>query len=408
MSVAYQAQAVIVGAGPAGSATAVALAERGVDVLLLDKASFPRDKICGDGLTPRSVAVLQGMGLLPALEAAGALRIDAARIVAPDGRAIQVDFGELQGDLPPYGLTIPRRTLDALLLDHAQAAGARFLAGLRVTQLLQDGGRVAGVCGKLDGEPVTVRAPLTVLATGAAMPLVQQAELLPAVPPVIRAARAYFEGAAGLEPVFQLIFDRRVVPGYGWIFPMSGGRANVGAGYFQAGQFLHHTPPPTQVYQLFVQHNPEVASQLEGAQPAGAAKSYPLRTDFLTIRPVGDGVLLVGEAAGLVNPINGEGVDYALESGLMAAEVGAVALASGDLSAGGLAVYGRRLDERYHAFFYYLARMRGWYIRVPVLNLIVRKAQRRPRLKYLFVNAALGLMNPQEGVSLRTLREILF
>ena len=401
------AQVVIVGAGPAGSATAIALAARGVDVLLLDKATFPREKTCGDGLTPRALAVLQEMELLPKLEAAGALRVQGVRIYAPDGGMMEANFDELPGDFPLFGLTIPRRTLDAVLLDYAQASGARFASQFRVTELMYNDGALTGVRGTWNGEPAVVRAPLICLATGAAMPLVKKAGLLPAVPPVMRAARTYFDGTK-LEPVFQLHFDRNLLPGYGWIFPLSGGRANVGAGYFPSGKFRHRSFPPRRLYDIFVGQNPAAQSQLAGATPAGPVKSYPLRTDFLTMQTYNDGLLLVGEAAGLVNPINGEGVDYALESGLLAAKVIADALADGDLSAGRLALYGQRLHERYLTLFRYLIKMRDWYIRERVLNLIVSKAQRRPQLRFLFVNAALGLIDPKEGVSLRSLRDIIF
>ena len=401
------AQAVVVGAGPAGSATASALAQCGVDVLLLDKAAFPRDKTCGDGLTPRSVAVLQEMGLLPRLETAGARRISGIRIVAPAGCFVEVGFDELAGKLPPFSLTLPRRTLDALLLEHAQAAGARFMSRFRVQELVYKNGVIAGVQGIHKGEAALVHAPLTCLATGAAVLLVQKAGLLPTVPPPMRAARSYFGGLTELEPIFQFHFDRNLIPGYGWIFPLAGGRANVGVGCFPGRQF--RPSPPRRPYEQFINQNPLVGQQLTKATSDGPVKSYPLRTGFLSVKQTQrDGLLLVGEAAGLVNPLTGEGVDYALESGLMAAEVAAGALGEDTFSAGRLAVYGRRLHQRYGALFYYLTKMRQWYIRERVLNTVIRKAQYRPRLKYMFAHAALGLIDPKEGISLRTLRDIAF
>jgi flavin-dependent dehydrogenase len=125
------AEVVVVGAGPAGSATAGALAASGVDVLLVDKATFPREKTCGDGLTPRSVAMLETMGALAQLESAGALRIGGARLYAPNGRFAEVAFEELAEVSFPFGLTVPRKTLDTLLLEQARRAGARFVAPLR-------------------------------------------------------------------------------------------------------------------------------------------------------------------------------------------------------------------------------------------------------------------------------------
>jgi geranylgeranyl reductase family protein len=404
------AQVVVVGAGPAGSTTAAALAACGVDVLLLDREVFPREKTCGDGLTPRSVGVLGEMGLLAQVEAAGALRMEGVRIFAPNGDCIEAGF-DSSGELPSFGLTLPRIVLDALLLEHAQAAGARFVSSFRVTGLVRDGrgagagqrGGVIGVEGVLDGEPAVVRAPLTCLATGAATPLVAQAGLLPAAPLVIRATRSYFGDVRDLDPLFQFYFDRDLLPGYGWIFPMAGGRANVGTGHFRGRSLTSR-----RLHDCFLDQNHSFKQQLAGATPGGPVKSYPLRTDFPRVQTETDGLLLVGEAAGLVNPINGEGVDFALESGLLAADVAAEALLAGDLSGERLAVYGRRLRERYLTLFHYLVKMRDWYFRERVLNLIIRKAHRRPELKHLFVNAALGQTDPRDGVSLRTLAKIVF
>lgn len=407
-------QVVVVGAGPAGSTTAAALAARGVDVLLLDREVFPREKICGDGLTPRSVSVLQEMGLLSKVEAAGALRITGVRIHAPGGESVEADFAGSRG-LPSYGLTIPRIALDAVLLEHAEAAGARFLGNFSVRALIRDeckaahGGRsrVIGVEGALNGEPSAIRAQLVCLATGAAVPLVKQAGLLRGDPQVVRATRAYFENVAALDHRFQFYFDRWLLPGYGWIFPLAGGRANVGTGYFPRGQFRRRSLPSRRLYDRFLDQNDSVKQQMAGATAIGPAKSYPLRTDFGTRQTQTDGLLLVGEAAGLVNPINGEGVDFALESALIAAEVAFEALMAGESGGQQLSAYGRRLRARYLTFFHYLSKMRDLYFRERVLNLIIRKAQRRPELKHLFVNAALGLADPRDGVSLSTMTKIL-
>jgi flavin-dependent dehydrogenase len=146
---------------------------------------------------------------------------------------------------------------------------------------------------------------------------------------------------------------------------------------------------------------------LAGARRIEPVRNHPLRTD-LTARTQTDGLLLAGEAAGLTNPVSGEGVHYALESGLTAAQVAAEALAKDDVTGSRLAVYGRRLRERYASRFRCLGRMRRWYLRERVLDLIVQKVHHRPRLKYLFANAVLGPTDPGEATSLVTLAKILF
>jgi flavin-dependent dehydrogenase len=314
-----------------------------------------------------------------------------------------VAFEELAGVPASYGLTVRRESLDAFLLDHARRAGVRFLSPARVTGLRRRNGAVVGVEGVLDKETISVRAGVTCLATGVAMPLIQEAGLLSTVPPVIRATRGYFQGLESPEPIFQFHFDPELLPGYGWVFPLRGGCANVGIGTFDNRGGV----PPHRLYQRFVSANPRVHQQLAAAEPRAAAKSYPLRFDFPTMRTESDGLLVVGEAAGLVNPINGEGVDYALESGLLAARIIAEALSAGDVSGRRLGAYGRELRQRYLDLFRLLTRMRRWYLREPVLNLIVRKAERRPHLKTLLINAALGIVDPRAALSLRTWKEIL-
>lgn len=401
-------QVLVVGAGPAGSTTAALIAQGGIDVLLVDKATFPREKICGDGLTPRSVAAIKQMGLLPRLEEAGALPVKGARIVAPDGQRIDVGFDEIEDKYPPFGLTIPRKTLDSVLLQYAQDSGARFVGAFRVREWIERDGAIAGVRGLWDGDVAEIHAPLTCLATGGAVPLVKQAGLLATAPPLIRAARAYFSGAEGLEPLFQLIFDRELIPGYGWIFPMHGGMANIGAGVFQEGRFARQAVSPKSLFDLFIERSSIAGRYLTGYRMEGKVESYPLRADFLTAQTFRNGLLLVGEAAGLVNPVNGEGVDYALESGLLAAQAASDAVKVCNFGQGQLEGYNRLLQERYHSFFYYLTRMRKWYIRERVINTILHKARRRPDLKYLFVSAALGLIDPRDALSWGTIGEILF
>lgn len=407
MSSHHTTQIVIVGAGPAGCTTAAALAADGIDVLLVDRATFPRDKVCGDGLTPRSVAVIKALGLLPQLEASGAKRISGLQITGPEGRSIRVNFDELASDIPSFGLTVPRRALDSALLQKAMGAGARFLDRFRVRRLNQRDGRVVGVQGQHKGQAAEIDAPLTCLAVGAAMTLSLQAGLLDRAPPIIRAARGYFSSSGDLEPVFQFHFDQQLLPGYGWLFPMSGGRVNVGAGFFPDGRFKRDRSAPHRAVERFVLRNARVQAQLNGLAPVGPIKSHPLRTDFGHYPCYKSGLLLVGEAAGLVNPITGEGVDYALESGLLAAQVAAAALARDSTADEHLSRYDALLRDRYQALFFYLTRMRRWYVRRHILSLILRKAPRRPRLRHLFANAALGLIDPREGVSLRTLADIL-
>src|SRR5574341_1557792 len=178
--------------------------------------------------------------------------------------------------------------------------------------MLREGDRYVGVRAATPDGFKELRAPLTVLATGASVGLLERADLLAAPPAFGRAARTYYEGMRGLSDTVEFHFDSVPLPGYGWVFPISPTAANVGAGYFvRAGK-----PPmrnsPRQVMDQFIA-NPYVANMLDGARPAAPPKGYPLRFDFPTARTAFPGLALAGEACGLVNPLTGEGIDYRSE-----------------------------------------------------------------------------------------------
>jgi geranylgeranyl reductase family protein len=402
------AEVVIVGAGPAGSALAAHLASRGHDALLLDRATFPRDKTCGDGLTPRAILALARLGALTALRTNDYHEIHGARLIAPNGHAWDMRFADYDLGLPAYGLVIPRRDLDETLLRHAIARGARFREAVDVTGPLHDpaaSGRqpaVVGIQGKRGGESFRVQARLTALATGAAIGLLRTFDVLQAMPPGVNAIRGYFDGVADLEDRFEFYFERDLAPGYAWVFPMAEGRANIGLGLFSRGRA---GPAPNLRVGLseFIRRHP----RLRDATPVGPAKGYPIRIDFPSSRVIGEGYLVVGEAAGLVNPVTGEGIDLALESAEMAADAISAALAAGDTTARGLRAYERALHARYAGFFRGVRLLLRLATGPRALNVLIRQAQHRPRLARTIAGINLGVTSPWQAFSPRTWWEIL-
>ncbi len=394
---------IIVGAGPAGSALACFLAAQGLDVLLLDKAAFPRDKTCGDGLSPRAMRVLRSLGLLDQLLKAG-WRINHIVLFAPNGRAIRAAVPPY-ADLPDFALVLPRLQLDDLIRARAVEAGADFRSSFTVTDLLRAGEQFAGVRALAPDGPADFRARLTVLATGATIGLLERAHLLSAPPAFGRAARAYYEGMSGLSDTVEFHFDSVPLPGYGWIFPISPTAANVGAGYFvRPGQ-----PPmrnsPVQVVREFVA-NPYVKKMMNGARPTSAVKGYPLRFDFPTARTAWPGLALVGEACGLVNPLTGEGIDYALESAETAAEVLGMALRNGEPPAFTAQKYSRALRGRFLRTFVNITRVRDVYLRPWVMNRFASAANKNEDLKLLLIHIALGNVDPIQALSPKTLLQV--
>jgi len=396
---------VIVGAGPGGSAAAYYLAKQGLDVLLLDKADFPRDKTCGDGLTPRALTVLEDMELLSELLPVGC-RLNRVEVASAAGQTVTAPFPGKNGR-PGYTLIVPRFTLDDILRRHAITHGAQFQSQVRVTGVTANGKGVE-VTGKHPGGSFSATARVAIMATGASVPLLQQMGLLKKMPVVALAARAYFEEVKGLSDAMQLSFAGVPLPGYGWVFPLPHGAANIGAGIFPwgwAGRWLSRNT--RQAFDSFIQ-TPQLREMLAGARQVGQVKGYPLRMDFLTAPTYAERTLLVGEAAGLVNPLTGEGIDYALESGKVAAEHVLRLFASADFSLPRLADYDRLLRQRFQRLFRVCSLTRDLFVNPLLINPMVRLAALRPDLKMVLIRIAFGEQNTLENITVRRVLRRVF
>jgi menaquinone-9 beta-reductase len=390
----------VVGAGPGGSAAAYYLAKRGIGVLLLDRAEFPRDKTCGDGLTPRAVGVLEDMGLLSDLSRAGQ-EINGVEIHAPDGFAIGTALPRRPGGAAPM-LVVPRLVLDDMVRERAVRAGAGFRSGVLVTGIERARSGVV-VRGQKGVRALEIRARMAVVATGAAVSVLVRLGLLRRTPRMMLAARAYFEGVGGLSDRIQIRFDHVPLPGYGWVFPLSPSGANIGAGFFPPVRSPKRPPSnPQAVFDRFLGGG-TLRSLLDGGRRIGPIKGYPLRVDFPGAPVSGEGVLLVGEAAGLVNPLTGEGIDYALESAQIAADyAGRALLSGGDRGDGQHTEYERLLRARFERLFAFCRRLRDATAHPLLLNRMARIASRREDLKMLLVDIVLGTREIPAHLSART------
>ncbi|MFN8470826.1 MAG: geranylgeranyl reductase family protein [Anaerolineae bacterium] len=379
---------VIIGAGPGGSAAAYYLARRGLDVLLLDKADFPRDKTCGDGLTPRAVSVLRDMGLLDHLLQVGH-RTPHLEIVAPFGHSVGSPIPKV-GDWPEFTLVVPRLILDDLLLQKAIGAGATFRGGVRVAKLQTSPTGVTVHGAGKDGA-VEVKARAAIVATGASPTLLMEMGILKKMPAMMIASRAYFEDMRNLKDETYLTFEGVPLPGYGWVFPVSRTSANVGAGLVRRSWTSRwRKETSAQVFQKFIT-TPTIKAMLDGARQVGPVKGYPLRMDFAESPTYGERTLIVGEAAGMVNPLTGEGIDYALESGRIAAEHLATVFETGDFSRARFAEYDAVLRQRFQRLFVFCDRVRAICLNPVLLNPLVAVANYRTDLKLRLIYAVLGL-----------------
>ena len=322
------ADVIVVGAGPSGATAAYYLAQAGLDVLLLEKSSFPREKVCGDGLTPRAVRSLVAMGV-DVSEEAGWRRNKGLRVIG-GGMRLELPWPELSS-YPGYGLVRSRASLDETLARRAQAAGAKLRENTTVTgPVLDDDGRIVGVNVKADGEERAFRSRVVVAADGnssrlsVAMGLRKRDDR-----PLGVAVRTYYTSPRHdddyLESWLDLWDGDRLLPGYGWIFGMGDGTSNVGLGLLNTSEAFGNTDYRA-LLMRWLRSMPQEWGYVEENRTE-PVRGAALPMGFNRTPHYYRGLLLAGDAAGMVNPFNGEGIAYAMESGEILARVVAQALA---------------------------------------------------------------------------------
>ena len=357
------ADVIVVGAGPGGASAAYHLARAGQDVLLLEKSTFPREKVCGDGLTPRAVKQLVGMGI-PLDPVDGWFPNKGIRIIG-GGVRIELDWPELSS-YPGFGLVRTRRGFDEIVARAAQRAGARLLEGVTVTgPVLDDGAqRIVGVTARDTAAPGngdggterTYRARLVVAADGnssrlsLAMGLRKRDDR-----PLGVAIRTYYTSPRHdddyLETWLDLWDGSALLPGYGWIFGVGDGTSNVGLGLLNTSTSFGHVDYRAMLRRWLATMPPEWGFGEENQ--TGPVRGAALPMGFNRTPHYTSGLLLVGDAGGMVNPFNGEGISTAMESGEIAAQVIVQALARPDRASAELALrgYPQALKDAYGGYY---------------------------------------------------------
>jgi geranylgeranyl reductase family protein len=300
----------IIGAGPAGAAAAIRAARGGAKVMVFEKAAHGRDKVCGDGLTPRAVGALNDLEI----DLADAHRIKGLRMIA-GSKVRELDWPK-SGRFPDHGAVWPRRRLDAALMDAAAEAGAEMVYDTEALPII-DNGRVIGV----EAGNQRVHADLTIVAAGAqgAVARMLGADRVADEPfglairtyaATPRHADAHLEACLSLEDKHGT-----AVPGYGWMFPAGDGTVNIGVGALSTMKGFKKLNLNTllESYRGLVQDDWDLGPNEE--------RPRAWRLPMSSQRRHGPGWVAIGDAAGLINPMNGEGIDYGLESGMLAADL---------------------------------------------------------------------------------------
>ncbi len=355
---------IVVGGGPAGSVMAWSLARRGVRVAVLERSRFPREKVCGDFVEPAGLRILDKMGCLDA----SAPPVTNARVFVGPRQVYRgtVPYYEDAHGLPTHGHIVPRDVLDTRLLERAESAGASVFQGCEVGAVGRENGK-SSVTASRGETTASFTAPLVIGADGAESIVARSFGQRHADRRYIALSqRAYAEGVEGAEGEATLWFDDDIFPGYGWMFPMGGGRANVGVGILSETCHRHGLSVPKAfaacIQKLRVRH-PACAEIRVASRPlGGVVKTYGAAgpNHF-------DGGVLIGDAGSFADPLTGEGITQGMESALIAVPTLMAALEKGRFDAAFLGCFERDFRSHFDPSMRFLdlwaALTRNWHLR---------------------------------------------
>ena len=373
---------IVVGAGPGGATAAFFMARAGLRVLLIDKSGFPRDKICGDAISGKSIEILREMDLIDRMDEADSLQTWGITFSSPAGDFASIPFTNDFSRVPPPGYVCRRESFDDMLVEAAREAGAELWLETSVQHLLKEQDRVVGVMAKKpNGESVEVHAPLVVGADGAYSVVARELGMAQLVEKhYVGAVRAYYTGVTGFHErdFIEIHFVEEAIPGYFWIFPLPNGAANVGVGMLSS-EIKKRKVNLKSMLDEVIEH-PRFKDRFAGAKREGAVRGWGLPVGSRPRKMAGDGWLLIGDAASLIDPFTGEGIGNAMLGGNRASEWALKAKTANDFSASFLQgfeteVIGLLRDELRLSHLMQRTFQWKW-----CLNILFRKAGRVPEI----------------------------
>ena len=345
-----QSEVLVIGGGPAGAAVAYWLARSGHAVTIVEKRTLPRDKTCGDALTPRAVKQLADMGLADRFGEFH--RYEGVRVTGLD-RQITMQWPE-HPELTRHGYVVRRRDLDTIVARNAVAAGATLLEGHDAIRPLVSRGFVRGALVQdPSGATKEIIAKYVVVADGANSRFGRSLGTFRSRDwPYGTAIRTYWETPRHADSWIESALDLRdrndkAIPGYGWVFPVGDGTANIGVGLLSTFQDFKSVNT-THLLEAFAERIAD-RWQIDPTRPVHKAVSGRIPMGLSVAPKSGPTYLVVGDASGAVNPFNGDGIDYAYETARIAAEILHEALANNDATA--LQHYSKRLDIEFGQYF---------------------------------------------------------
>ncbi len=380
---------IVVGAGPAGSTTAAILAQKGYDVLLIDRKAFPRDKPCGDAVPAGAIEILWRLGMREKIDAAVErgefYPLKGMRLVSPKGHLLEAKFKK--GREGGESFVAPRIYFDACIQQHAVESGAEFCRA-DVKEPVLENGRVVGVNARVNGDVKSLRAKVVVGADGVTSVITralrpkenQHVDGHRAV-----AIRAYIEDLEEYPHEVEFYLYDEILPGYAWIFPTGKNQANIGLG-MRLDHFRKRKRNLNKMLREFLEM-PDIKKRLKNGGQLRDVATWQLNFGSQKrLQHAFDGAVLVGDAAGFINPLTGGGIHNSIVSADLAAKTIDEALQRGDVSRESLKVYEVRCHEAMWDGMKRSYLLQKWLMRFPfVIDFLVKRMKENSQLAQIFL-----------------------
>ncbi len=376
-------EVVVVGAGPSGSATAIALAKQGHDVLLLDRTEFPRDKTCGDGIPAGAIEVLYSLGMEEKIRQAGFYPVDRILLSSPRGHVLEADLKP--GETGASSYVVPRTQFDALIQQHAVDSGAEFQQARVQAPIIEDG-MVKGVRAKVNGSIEEIRSKIVIGADGVtsvvarALRTDKHEDRHRAI-----ALRCYTEDLEVRPHQVEFYLYNDILPGYAWIFPYNESQTNLGLG-MRLDKYRGVDKSLEDMVDVFLSM-PLIKERLQQGGVLKDMSVWQLNFGSRSMQRAYNGALLVGDAAGLINPLTGGGIHNGLQSAMLAGEIAHDALAKDDTTLTTLGRYDIDLEEKMKSSMRRSYWIQRTLIRLPVaMDFLIRWGGANSEVAKIFID----------------------